>query len=348
MFVATGLSHGQNTMTANPSTIVLSNGATSGSSVISWTVTSPGVVSVILVDSNGNRYGGGGTTGSDTVTISQSTTFYLKDASTGIPQGSVSVAVTVASPPPPPQWPKVFIDSPSGTVCGGSIYAQGWAIDSKMPISSVVLQLDGQLIGNAEYGRARPDVCGGTNSVYPNYPGCPAVGWSLGIPHFLPPGNISPGAHQLTAVATTIDGRQQTATANFSVPSGTASIAPPNATGAVWQGTALLTGYAVTAGVSSIVISADGAQLGSATYAPAGAGEYQYAFSLNTTTLSNGRHTIGATLTTTDSPPYCTTQFFEIDVLNAVGSPGATAANNPAKQYVYFDQHVATAVNGAH
>ncbi|MBV9612022.1 MAG: hypothetical protein JO091_06095, partial [Acidobacteriaceae bacterium] len=55
----------------------------------------------------------------------------------------------------------IFIDQPgprSGPLFGTTLF-QGWAIDRSAAITGITASVDGVLIGNANYGLNRGDVC---------------------------------------------------------------------------------------------------------------------------------------------------------------------------------------------
>jgi hypothetical protein len=112
--------------------------------------------------------------------------------------GAASVMVTVNNGPP-----LVWIDQPvAGAAVSGTVTVAGWAVDNGTvvgtPIGGVQVKVDGALIGTADYGASRPDVC----AAYVGRPGCPNVGFTF-------PWNttgLSPGVHILTVTATDANG----------------------------------------------------------------------------------------------------------------------------------------------
>jgi hypothetical protein len=85
----------------------------------------------------------------------------------------------------------------------------GWALDNNGPISGVQIAIDGALLGSAEYGGSRPDVCATAG----NHSGCPNVGWNA----FVDTGTLSNGNHTLAVTAITPQGQSSTVTSGFSV-----------------------------------------------------------------------------------------------------------------------------------
>lgn len=223
----------------------------------------------------------------------------------------------------------------------GSQLFSGWALDDAFPISSVALSIDGVSLGNASYGGARQDVC----NVYPGRPGCPNVGWSLGVNlNSFPAGN-----HTLTVTATAADGRQASQAVAFSSqpPTTTLNIGAPASQQSY-------TGYQTFGGwvfdnlttVSTVSIAIDGVAFGNAPYGGSrpdvcAAGQYPgcpnvgWSFGINTATLLNGPHTFTVTATTADgrvtpksvtfSSSNSNPTLLAIDVPQAQGSyPGGT------------------------
>jgi hypothetical protein len=117
-------------------------------------------------------------------------TYTLTASSTGI--GSVgSTTFNIVT-----SLPRVAIDSPApgAMLSSGSFTISGWALDDNSAISSVIVSVDGALVGTANYGINRNDVC----AAYPGRPGCPNVGYSLAL-------NLSVGTHTITVSATDSD-----------------------------------------------------------------------------------------------------------------------------------------------
>jgi hypothetical protein len=231
--------------------------------------------------------------------------------------GSWSEMITVGS-----QQPLVFIDTPaSGSVVSGTVTLSGWAIDfaGGNAISSVAVKVDGNFVGNAMYGTLRPDVC----TFVGLRPGCPNVGFTFS----LNTGNLSLGTHTVTVSAadsfpTPFIGSKSVTIAVTSVP-----IPPPlvhidtPAPGATVSGTVAVTGWAfdtvTSAGtpIGSVQVMVDGGVVGNATYGTArpdvcvfvglrpGCPNVGFTFSLNTSTLAAGSHTITVTATDTDLVP---------------------------------------------
>jgi hypothetical protein len=255
----------------------------------------------------------------DTSTLSVGTHTITVTAtdSDGTPDsGSSSVTVSVQTPPP-----TVYIDAPApGATVSGTVAVSGWAVDNASmvgtAISSVQVKVDGSVVGTATYGSSRSDVC----AVYPGRPGCPNVGYSFS----LNTSTLSVGSHTITVTATDSDGTPDTGSSSVTV---TVQTPPPTvyidtpAQGATISGIVTISGWAVDnasevgTAISSVQVKVDGSVVGTATYGSSrsdvcaaypgrpGCPNVGYSFSLNTSTLSVGSHTIMATATDSDGTP---------------------------------------------
>ena len=83
----------------------------------------------------------------------------------------------------------------------GVVTISGWALDNTSyvgsAIGSVVVKVDGAVVGNASYGVSRPDVC----AAYPGRANCPNVGYS----YQLNTNGLATGSHTITVSATDTD-----------------------------------------------------------------------------------------------------------------------------------------------
>ena len=224
--------------------------------------------------------------------------------------GSATQQVTVGPPP------KVFIDSPTpGAVVSGTINVTGWALAAitpgmAPPISSVQVQVDGVLAGNATYGIARLDVC----NLYPGGVNCPNVGYTFP----LDTSAYSPGVHAITVTAVD-SAATQSATTNITVVATPSVFIDTPTQGAVVSGVVTVSGWAIDntmptgTGIGSVQILIDGSVIGTANYGVYRAdvcGAYPgrpgcpnvgFTYQLNTAALNPGSHTLTAMAADTDA-----------------------------------------------
>ena len=209
---------------------------------------------------------------------------------------------------------KISIDTPSAQAgsLSGVTAAAGWAIDDLAPISNVLLAVDGLSLGNAVYGGNRPDVC----DVFTGRANCPNVGWNFAVDTTL----FADGPHTLDVTATSAGGQNTTTSAAFRVANLTGSnplridIDSPSAQNTLLSGTAALGGWATDtrAAITSVVVSVDRVFVGTAVYGasrPDVCAVYTNAIScpnvgwnylLDTTSISNGPHTLDVMVSTAD------------------------------------------------
>jgi hypothetical protein len=180
----------------------------------------------------------------------------------------------------------------------------------------VQVKVDGVVVGAATYGASRPDVC----AVYPGRPGCPNVGYSFS----LNTSALSTGAHTITVTATDSDGTPDSGSSSVTV---TVQATPPTVyidgptAGSIVSGTVTVVGWAIDnssavgTAISTVQVKVDGTVVGTATYGLSrpdvcavypgrpGCPNVGYSFSLNTSALSSGSHTITVTATDSDGTP---------------------------------------------
>ncbi len=248
--------------------------------------------------------------GQHTITVSATDSDGTPDS------GTAGITVTVSDSPP-----TVVIDSPhAAAVVSGSTMISGWALDSAgrigTAISSVKVQVDGVVVGNATYGSSRPDVC----AAYAGRPGCPNVGFTYALNTL----TLTAGVHTITVSAVDSDGIPDVGSASVSI---TVLETPPTvyidapAPGAIVSGVVAVGGWAIDTATSigtaigNVQIEVDGVLVGSAIYGTLrsdvcsawpgrpGCPNVGFMYSLNTAGLSMGSHTLTAVATDTDGTP---------------------------------------------
>lgn len=202
---------------------------------------------------------------------------------------------------------KLNIDDPAahaGPLNGTAAIIDGWAISDIASIANVAISVDGVPTGNATYGITRNDVC----AVYSGRAGCPNVGWSF----VLNTTRLADGPHTLEVTATSSGGQSTTITSTFTVSNGAGNptvivIDQPTPNGTLTGNTAPISGWAVNTNngvsIAGVQILVDGVSRGSADYgtyrpdvcaagADAGCPNVGWNFSLDTSLLANGSHTL--------------------------------------------------------
>ncbi|PGV51540.1 Ig-like domain-containing protein [Bacillus sp. AFS037270] len=195
---------------------------------------------------------------------------------------------------------KGTIDDPkNGATVKDSTLVRGWFLDGS-GVSKVEVLVDGKSVGQAQYGLSRTDV----SRAYPAYKNANA-----GYQYTLNTKNLSNGQHTLTVSETGKSGAKKEVKSLFTVQNTVQTLpvrgtidAPVN--GATVKGTTLVRGWFLDgSGVAKVEVLVDGKLLAQAQYGlsrtdvarvyPAykntNAG-YQY--TLDTTNLSNGQHTL--------------------------------------------------------
>ncbi|MDQ2841825.1 MAG: hypothetical protein M3Y72_12460 [Acidobacteriota bacterium] len=205
---------------------------------------------------------------------------------------------------------KISIDIPNAQSAPFSGVAAwgGWALDDQSAITDVVISIDGASVGSAAYGGNRPDVC----AVFPGRAGCPNVGWNISFDT----ASLADGPHTLDLTAISAGGQNTTATASFQVANLIGanpiriSIDQPNSQTGALSGNAALGGWAIdsNAAIGQISVAVDRVQVGTAMYGgnrpdvcavypgTIGCPNVGWNFLLDTTTLSNGMHTLEITV----------------------------------------------------
>jgi hypothetical protein len=245
--------------------------------------------------------------------------------------------------------PSVVIDTPAnGAVLSGATAITGWAIDNTTSvgttIANVQVTVDGTVLGNATYGINRPDVC----AAYPGRPGCPNVGFS----YLLDPGVYAPGTHTITVSATDSDASPDTGTASITFTRSSAASPPVVSidsplTGSAVSGVINVAGWAIDnttaigSAISSVQVLVDGAVVGTATYGTSrpdvcaaypgrpGCPNVGYTYSLNTSALTVGTHTLTVSATDSDTTADTGAKAITITVTASNGPVPVVFIDNP-------------------
>jgi uncharacterized protein (TIGR03437 family) len=243
---------------------------------------------------------------------------------------------------------KITFDSPSSASApfsGGATF-YGWAIDDLGAIGSVSITVDGVPYPSGVYGASRADVC----AAFPGRAGCPNVGWTLSLDTT----QLADGAHTLAVTAHPAGDRSYTATMTFSVANLASAANPvrievdsPGPSGPTLGGVAAIAGWAVsdTAAINNMQVQVDGISYGTAAYgAPRsdvcgvypgrpGCPNVGWAFSLDTSTLTSGAHTMSVTATSATGQRATKSRSFQVD--NAFTGPGRLFIDRPSSGNTY-------------
>ncbi len=201
----------------------------------------------------------------------------------------------------------IIIDAPTvATPVSGQVTVSGWATNKAQTVQSILINLDGIMVGMAQYGLSRPDVC-----VYFSSPfNCPNVGWS----YSLDTRSFSNGFHTLQAIG-------QSGSVNFErsesilvsniTPSTRGNIDSPTSDGQ-YSGIVQMSGWTIddADSIANVKVSVDGLPLGPAMYGNSradvcsvfpnrgGCPNVGWTYSLNTIMFQNGIHIFAVTATT--------------------------------------------------
>jgi hypothetical protein len=193
------------------------------------------------------------------------------------------------------------------------------------------------------YGVNRPDVC----FVFPGRPGCPNVGWSLAVDTT----QLPDGAHTLSADAIASNGQHLAISTPFAVANWSTanpmriSIDDPNAQSAPFTGIAALGGWALDdqSTITSIAVSVDGVSFGNAAYGGTrsdvcslypgrpGCSNVGWNIALDTTSLSDGPHTLDIIATSAGGQLTTVTASFQVANLTGA-SPMRISIDRPNSQ----------------
>ncbi len=238
----------------------------------------------------------------------------------------------------------VTIDTPDGkSTLSGVLPVAGWAEDRKARIESVQLRVDDVFYSSPVYGGVRKDVC----AVYKTAPGCPDVGFNGELDTTV----LSDGNHSLQVIGIPLQGQPYIATRNILVNNQAATgirigIDTPNAASPILAGMAGINGWAIgsSSPVQNVTISVDRVFNGTAVYGglrPDVCSVYPgrpscpnvgWTYTLDTTNLTNGLHSLEVTSATTAGQRATVAVYFTVANANAtarvtIDAPGPS--NNP-------------------
>ncbi len=239
-----------------------------------------------------------------------------------------------------------YIDNPSPQAgpLSGVVGVNGWAINPYSQIASVAVAVDSVPMGNATINGNRPDVC----AVYPGIPGCPNVGWNFSLDTTL----LADGVHTLAITVTPNGGQAYTQTsqfqvANLGIPTNLTRmfIDQPGPGAAPLSGVSLFRGWALndSSAVSSVSLSIDGSRVGTAVYGALrydvctiypgrpGCPNVGWTFMFDTTTLTDGSHTVEATSTAANGERATSSMTFSVSNAGRT-SPTTVAISAPNAQ----------------
>ncbi len=221
------------------------------------------------------------------------------------------------TPPVPAATEKtrINIDLPnSNAQASGTYTAAGWAVDNAAGVNAVSIQVDGQFVGVANYGASRPDVC----ASFASSVGCPNVGWT----YSLNTAALADGVHTLEAIVVSNNGTHAVANTSFTISNANANAASailmnidvPSGNNSTLSGVTTLAGWAFdpeeNIGVIHVAIDPDASPFYNYYYgnwAVVGGARPDvcaafgnlpncassgWSYSLDTTQLSNGAHTL--------------------------------------------------------
>ncbi len=229
----------------------------------------------------------------------------------------------------------ISIDTPAsqGATFVGWVTLSGWALNDNAAVSAVTISIDGQAPVPASYGASRPDVA----AVFPGRPGSPNFGWSS----FLDTNTLSNGKHTVAVSATAANGERAISAASFTVANWTTSSNPihisidtPNAQSGAFSGVPAFGGWALddNVGINAISVAVDGVRYGNAAYGSnradvciafpnrPGCPNVGWNFSIDTTGIGDGPHTLAITATPTNGQSYTATMPFRVANQGASGT----------------------------
>ncbi|MBV8867685.1 MAG: hypothetical protein JO210_19960, partial [Acidobacteriaceae bacterium] len=228
----------------------------------------------------------------------------------------------------------------------------GWALNTSSTIASVTVAIDGVGRGSAAYGASRPDVC----AVHPTSPNCLGGTSNVGWSYLIDTTRLANGAHVFSVSATASDGQQNIQAHSFTVANWTtsnpiiANIDKPNPQSAPFTGVQNIGGWAIDpyATIASVSIAVDGVRLGNAGYGgnrsdvcavfagSPGCPNVGWNFSLDTTLIPDGTHTLEVTFTPSSGQGFTKATPFQVANLGAITNPTLISIDKPNAQSAPF------------
>ncbi len=237
-----------------------------------------------------------------------------------VPSGSGSILIDIDNP------------NSRSPALSGSTPVDGWVAASAAVISTVQVSVDGVVMGTANYGSSRPDVC----QAHPDFASCANGNTSVGYSYALDTTGLADGAHTLQITATAANGERLTnavpfTSSNYSGSNPIAiSIDNPGGKGGTFQGITTFSGWAVNNNsvIGSLTVSVDGVSRGSATYGQSrpdvcglfasspscqnGNSGVGWSYQIDTSGLSNGNHIFSVSATSLDGDRYIQAHTFTV------------------------------------
>ncbi|MBV8569065.1 MAG: hypothetical protein JO319_00495 [Acidobacteriaceae bacterium] len=252
------------------------------------------------------------------------------DAATGLGSVNVTNLVYAFAGAVPPQTPGVTgnagFTSPASdnSIVTGLTTFSGWALSQTSTIASVTVLIDGDPVGQAQYGISSPAVC----ATFSGAPGCPNVGWS----YLFDTTTLADGSHTLELQAASVLGQYSAVSTTFTVANWTTSnpmtvsIDSPSQNGSPLSGTVNLGGWAIDniSGIGQVAVAIDGISYGKASYGGpradvcsaypgrSGCPNVGWNFTLDTTLLADGTHVLTVTPTSAGGQSSTASRTFQI------------------------------------
>jgi beta-N-acetylglucosaminidase len=222
-----------------------------------------------------------------------------------------------------------------GTTVNGITKVRGWFLDGS-GVTKIDVLVDGNIVGQAQYGSPRPDVL----EVFPQY-----QNGNSGYEFSLDTENISNGTHSVTVRATALNGstkQLQSVKVNVQNLKNMPGIGDMNSPvdGSTVNGITKVRGWFLSgSGVAKVDVLVDGNIVGQAQYGSPRPDvlevfpQYQnnnsgYEFSLDTWNISNGIHSVTVRATTMDGSTK-QLQSVKVNVQNLKNMPGIGDINSP-------------------